>query len=53
MCFTQVILDDTDIFETYRAEGDCGWKGPDREDTHEGARQADLDADNHESSCAK
>ncbi len=53
MCFTQVVLDDTDIFDSYRAEADCGWKGPDREDTREGMRQADNDADAHDSVCDK
>ncbi len=54
MCSVWVELDDTDIFDVWRAEGDCGWVGPDREDkTYEGRYQADRDANSHDSQCEK
>lgn len=52
MCTVDVVQDD-DIFDEWFAKGSCGWQGPMREDTTAGMRQAESDADAHESHCEK
>lgn len=52
MCSVMVILEE-DIFDEWVPVADCGWRGIPQDDTQEGRRLADSDADNHESYCEK
>lgn len=52
MCSVFVELDESDIFAEWVATADCGWSIH-QEDTHEGRREADRRADNHEATCEK